>query len=171
MNQSTLNQYFSTVWTSNLKSYRYSGWELLKHIHTSDTVLDVGCGFNEFKNYLPNLIGIDPANRAADIITTIEDYSNPEYFDVALCLGSINFGNEDVILKQVQHVIDCLKPSAKIYWRCNPGIADHGNSMCQDIEFFPWSEEKHAVYCKLFNFELLTCKWDNNNRLYAEWGR
>ena len=58
-------------------------------------------------------------------------------FDVAFCLGSINFGNESNILNQIECVINCLNPQARIYWRCNPGLHDHGNEECETIEFFP----------------------------------
>jgi hypothetical protein len=60
MKQTELNEYFSTKWQSNLNQYTYSGWALADKIHTNELVLDVGCGFNEFKSRIPNLIGIDP---------------------------------------------------------------------------------------------------------------
>ena len=33
-----------------------------------DNVVDIGCGFNEFKGKITNLIGIDPYNDKADIM-------------------------------------------------------------------------------------------------------
>lgn len=175
MNQQELNKYFSTKWQSNLNQYNYSGWALVDKIQPDELVLDVGCGFNEFKQYIPNLLGIDPANDLADIKLPIEffaaDNSNNYKFDVAFCLGSINFGNENNILTQITSVVTCLKPQARIYWRCNPGQADHGNEECKNIQFFPWSIEKHVEYTTLFGFRLNMCCWDSNNRIYAEWSR
>ena len=64
-------------------------------------VLDVGCGFNEFKSRILNLTGLDPAYDRADIKSSIEEYSPPHKFDVALCLGSINFGDKLTIMNQI----------------------------------------------------------------------
>lgn len=171
MNQQELNKYFSTVWRSNLSQYKYSGYSLAEKIKPRELVLDVGCGYNEFKRLIPNLVGIDPANEAADFPTTIENFRNDIKFDVAFCLGSINFGSEIDVLNQINCVVNCLKPKARIYWRCNPGLHDHGNQECEDIEFFPWTIERHIEYSNQFGFKLVKCCWDTNNRIYAEWSR
>lgn len=169
MNQQDLNLYFSTVWKSNLNLYKFSGWELLNKIKSDESVLDVGCGFNEFKQYIPNLIGIDPANNNADYCTTIENFNINQKFDVAFCLGSINFGNEEIILNQIRCVVNLLKPKSRIYWRCNPGYADHNNEECTNIDFYNWSIDNHIEFSTMFGYTLGTIAWDNGNRIYAEW--
>jgi len=175
MSQEYLNKYFSTQWKSNLGQYTYSGYSLIDKVNPGELVLDVGCGFNEFKQHIPNLIGVDPANDLADVKLPIEffaaDNNNNNKFDVAFCLGSINFGGENNILTQITSVVSCLKPKARIYWRCNPGRKDHGNSECENIDFYPWTIDKHIRFSELSGFRLLTCKWDDNNRIYAEWSR
>ena len=174
MLQNKLNNYFANNWKSNLDQYQYSGWVLADKIHINELVLDVGCGYNEFKSRIPNLIGIDPANDLADIKSSIEDFSsdniNWNKFDVAFCLGSINFGDKLNIVNQIACVVNCLKPTARIYWRCNPGVADHGNEECKSIEFYPWTMEEHVKLSELFGFKLVTSCWDGN-RIYAEWSR
>jgi SAM-dependent methyltransferase len=171
MKQKDLNNYFSTIWRSNLNQYKYSGWALVDKIQPGELVLDVGCGFNEFSRFIPNLIGIDPANIQADHRVGIEDFKPTNKFDVAFCLGSINFGGSANIISQINCVVRCLKPKAKIYWRCNPGLADHGNESCKDIDFYPWTIEKHAELADLFGFRLTVARWDTGNRIYAEWSR
>ena len=47
----------------------------------------------------------------------------------------MNFGNEDVILQQIEKVSSLLKPNGRIYWRQNPGQKDHGNEECKSIDF------------------------------------
>ena len=170
MKQEELDKYFSTVWKSDIDRYQYSGWALVDKIQSDELVLDVGCGFNEFKSRIPNLVGIDPANDRADYQVSIEKFNTVDRFDVALCLGSINFGDKLTIMNQIACVINCLRPTARIYWRCNPGIADHGNDECKDIDFYPWSIEEHVKLSELFGFKLMICCWDNN-RIYAEWSR
>lgn len=172
MNQSILNEYFSTAWKSELDVYQYSGWQLVDKVKTGEHVIDVGCGFNEFKSHIPNLIGIDPANPVADILTTIEEFNGNSYkFDVAFCLGSINFGSEDTILEQIRCVVDLLKPKSRIYWRCNPGLYDHNNEECNVIEFYPWTEQKLINHASLFGYSVKELQIDSKSRLYAEWVR
>ena len=170
MKQEELDKYFSTVWKSDIDRYQYSGWALVDKIQSNELVLDVGCGFNEFKSRIVNLVGIDPANDAADYKVSIEKFNTVDRFDVALCLGSINFGDKLTLMNQIACVINCLKPTARIYWRCNPGIADHGNDECKNINFYQWSIEEHVKLSELFGFKLMFCCWDNN-RIYAEWSR
>lgn len=171
MNQQQLNNYFSTHWRGHLNTYNYSGLSLSKKIKSNEWVLDVGCGINSFKPLITNLIGIDPAFSQADYQTTIEDFETDLRFDVALCLGSINFGSEEKIKYQIKCVVNLLKPNARIYWRVNPGLRDHGNKECQTINFFPWSAESLIKYAQEFGFEATDIKQDLNNRLYSEWIR
>jgi hypothetical protein len=171
MTQDNLNNYFSTVWQSDLNRYKYSGWALIDKIKSGEQVIDIGCGFNEFKPHIPNLIGIDPANDLADYKISIEEFNLVKQYDVAFCLGSINFGNEANILNQIGIVVNALKPTARIYWRCNPGSADHPNEECKTIDFYPWTIEKHVEFSELFGFKLDLVCWDNANRIYAEWSR
>ena len=171
MLQHQLNNYFKTHWRGHLNIYNYSGLSLAKRIKPEEWVLDVGCGLNAFKHLITNLVGIDPAFSQADYQTSIEDFKTDIKFDVAFCLGSINFGNEHNILNQINCVNNLLKSNARIYWRVNPGLKDHGNKECHDIEFFPWSKKLLHEYAIKFNFTVKDFKQDLNNRLYCEWAR
>ena len=171
MNQLELNNYFSTYWRGHLNTYLYSGLNLAKQIKDDEWVLDVGCGINSFKPLIANLVGIDPAFGQADYQTTIEDFETELRFDVALCLGSINFGDENTIRNQIQCIVNLLKPTARIYWRVNPGLHDHGNKECHAIDFFPWSKKLLKDYARDYGFRAQNIKDDLNNRIYCEWLR
>jgi hypothetical protein len=171
MNQEQLNEYFSTKWESNLDQYLYSGWNLINNIADDEWVLDVGCGPNQFKGKIQNLIGIDPAFDQADYKVTINEFITDQKFDVAFCLGSINFGSEDKIISEINSVVKLLNQESRIYWRCNPGRKDHGNLECQQIDFFPWTFEIHQKFSKHFGFKYVDLKLDSNHRIYAEWLR
>jgi hypothetical protein len=171
MNQTGLNNYFSTYWRGQLNTYLYSGLSLSKKIQPDEWVLDVGCGINSFKPLIANLVGIDPAFGQADYQTTIEDFVTELRFDVAFCLGSINFGTEENIKSQIKYVVNLLKPTARIYWRVNPGLRDHGNKECQKIDFFPWSNDLLKKYAREYGFKVVDLKQDLNNRIYCEWNR
>lgn len=166
-----ISNYFEHVWQPNTGKYKYSGWQLLR-IDPTKKILDVGCGYNPFKEFFKdNLLGIDPYNDAADIRISIEDFETKELFDVAFCLGSINFGSEDVILKQIEKVVSLIKPGGMIYWRQNPGLQDHNNEECKSIDFFDWSFEKNLDYAKRFGCHVHMLVWDTDNRIYSEWKR
>jgi len=171
MNQTQLNNYFRTFWRGQHNQYLFSGTTLAKKIKPYETVLDVGCGINIFKTLIPNLIGIDPAFDQADIKTTIEEFETDNKFDVAFCLGSINFGNTKNIKNQIRCVVNLLKPTCRIYWRCNPGLTDHGNPECHDIEFFHWTPQLLFEYATEYGFSIADMKEDLNNRIYCEWAR
>jgi hypothetical protein len=171
MKQEQLNEYFATKWTSNLNQYLYSGWDLINKVKENEWVLDVGCGPNPFKGKIKNLIGIDPAFDEADYKVTIQEFNTDIKFDVAFCLGSINFGSENKIIQEIDYVVKLLQYKSRIYWRCNPGRKDHKNIECEQIDFFPWSFEIHKKLSEYFGFECIDLKWDNNHRIYAEWLR
>lgn len=170
--QSFLNNYFANHWQSSIEHYVYSGLNIIEKIPTEARVLDVGCGTNPFKGLIKNLVGIDPARQEADIITTIEDYKPTELFDIAFCFGSINFGNDTTILKQISSVVNCLKEKSTIYWRCNPGLYDHKNKLCEKIDFYPWTFERLSFYANFFGYTMQNPVKDTdgkNIRLYCEW--
>jgi len=107
----------------------------------------------------------------ADHNVTIEEFTTDDKFDVAFCLGSINFGSFDTIIAQIDRVVNLLKPNARIYWRSNPGQNDHPHEDCNKIDFFPWTFDKHRKFAEMFGFEVTDLKWDNCDRIYAVWER
>ena len=88
-----LARYFSEVWQPNMKKFKYSGLKLIDEVNNLKPrrVLDIGCGYHEFKNKIHNIVGIDPYNKKADYQVKLLDYHPEEKFDVTLALGSINF--------------------------------------------------------------------------------
>lgn len=175
MNQDYLNHYFGTIWHKNsnpIETAELSGKSLIDKIKEGESVIDIGCGVNPFKSFISNLIGIDPAFDQADYKCTIEEFHTDQKFDVAFCLGSINFGSREDIERQIEKVVSILKPAARIYWRCNPGQQDHANEECKTIDFYPWNVWEHVRLSEKFGFKLMECMWENDNRrLYAEWVR
>ena len=175
MDQSKLDYYFENVWEpSPIDEWEYSGIQIVDKIKPHETVIDVGCGYNLFKDKIPNLLGIDPANDAADIKISLEHFLPDDKFDVALCLGSIHFGDINRITNQIAKVVSILNNTSRIYWRCNPGHHDHDDDMCSQISFFPWNEEWMEHFADMFNYKINFMKYENHktlnrHRLYSEW--
>jgi len=176
INQDKLNNYFSTIWraTQNGKNtYQYTGDYLIDQVHEGERVIDVGCGINRFRGRIPNLVGIDPAFPEADYQLSLEDYVRDHTvikFNVAFCLGSINFGTRENIERQIALLTQILRTKeSRIYWRCNPGRKDHDNKECYEIDFYPWTFEEHYRLAEMFDFAVTDIQWDSNNRIYAEW--
>ena len=173
-NQELITDYFSKHWVPGKGRGPTSHPVIAEKIKDDEWILDAGCGNNPFKALGKQVVGVDPAFEEADVKCTIEEYIPDRQFDVATCLGSINFGTDEVIARQIAKVVSCLKPNSRIYWRLNPGRHDHDNTECADIPFYPWTFEKLREYAKLHNYIQTVEEIDEHPtrpRLYAEWHR
>lgn len=159
-------KFFSKVWEPRNKEYEYTGFKLADVINEADpkSVLDVGCGYHPYKGLIPNLIGIDPYNDAADYMVDILEYEvDPESHDHIIALGSINFNSKEDIEARFAHCVRLLKPGGKFYLRANPGIP-HKTGPYVDI--FPWSFAVVKEFEKKYNLHLETFKKDALERLF-----
>ena len=157
---------------TRLKNLDYSGLSLVNKILPGEAVIDIGCGHNIFKKYIPNIIGIDPAYDAADYKVDLQSFATTQKFNVAFCLGSIQFGNESDIEQQISKVVGLLTPLARIYWRVRPGT-DGPNS---EFGKFPWTLEYQYMFAEKFGFDIRYHAWEtvvdpSPDRLYLEWVR
>jgi SAM-dependent methyltransferase len=170
MKKNMLIDYFEKSWQPDYSKFTYSGWALLDEIAPWETILDIGCGYNLFKEHLgTRLLGIDPANDAADIRVSIEEFDPGNMkWDVLFCLGSLNFGDRGTVFQQVLKSVSLCKPGGRIYWRQNPGTGDHPWKGVEEVVFFPWSIELNYEWAELLGCVVKECKWDNT-RIYSEW--
>ena len=129
------------------------------------SVLDDGGGYKMFKGRIKNLIGLDPYNRHADLQIKIEDYSTTEKFDVILCLGSINFGSYDKIMKELIVCKNLLADGGKMFFRVNPGL-DHEPLESKYINFYPWNVYQITQIAKQLDLAILDLRHDFNDRIY-----
>jgi hypothetical protein len=161
-----IKRFFGEIWRPRTDDYDYTGWQLAEDIAKQNpkNVLDVGCGYHPFKGKIPNLVGIDPYNHAADYEVDILDYKvKPASHDHIIALGSINFNSKDDIEARFSHCVNLLEKSGKFYLRANPGIT-HKTGPYVDI--FPWTFEVVNEFAEKYNLKLETFKQDANNRLF-----
>lgn len=162
-----LNNYFSKIWQPDMKKWKYSGLKLVDEVNALNprSVLDVGCGYNEFKGKIKNLTGIDPYNDQADHKISIMDFRPSQRFDVILCLGSINFGSRDKITAEIAKTVLLLEDGGTIFFRVNPGVS-HNRPESQWIEFFSWNVPFIIELAEKFNLKVLDIRDDANQRKY-----
>jgi hypothetical protein len=161
-----IKRFFGEIWRPRTDDYDYTGWQLAEDIAKQNprNVLDVGCGYHPFKGKIPNLVGIDPYNRAADYEVDILEYKvKPASHDHIIALGSINFNSKDDIEARFGHCVNLLEKGGRFYLRANPGIS-HKTGPYVDI--FPWTFEIVNEFSEKYNLKLETFKQDANNRLF-----
>ena len=166
-----LDKYFRNVWQGEMSKYKYSGPALINEINMLKPrrVLDIGCGYHEFKGKIDNIVGIDPYNDAADLHVKLLDYHPEEKFDAMLALGSINFGSTDKIYAELEHAVSLCNPGAVMFFRANPGLP-HDKSESNWIYFYPWDSNFIVNCAEQLGVEILDIRTDSHkNRLYFVW--
>jgi len=167
IDDTVLKKYFTKVWQSETKKYKYSGLSIIDEVNSMQprAVIDVGCGYNEFKGKIHNLTGIDPYNSRADIQASVENFVAPEKYDVAICLGSINFGSTDKIIEEMTAVKNLLGESGLMYFRVNPG-EQHAAPESKWIDFYDWDPTFISNMAQYLDCKLLMLRQDAGNRFY-----
>lgn len=170
IDSATLKKYFSKVWQPETKKFKYSGLKIIDEVNALKprNVLDIGCGYNEFKSKIPNLIGIDPYNNNADFQVGIEEYKTDTKFDVVIALGSINFGSTDKVFAELEKAVSLCTSKAVLFFRVNPGH-QHDKPEAKWITFYPWNSNFIMNCADYFNVDVLDLRNDSNNRMYFVW--
>lgn len=172
IDQRVLKKYFGEVWQPKTKSFKYSGLAIINEVNSlcPRNVLDIGCGYNEFKNKINNLTGIDPYNDNADIKVSILDYVTDTKYDAVIAFGSINFGSTDKVFSELEKVVSLTEKGGKMFFRVNPGLP-HEPPESNWISFYPWSTNFIVNCADYFGLDILDLKSDNNGRLYFVWSK
>jgi hypothetical protein len=166
-----LDNYFRNHWQGEMKKYKYSGLKLIDEVNNLKPrkVLDIGCGYHEFKGKINNLVGIDPYNSNADIEVKLLDYKPEEKFDATLALGSINFGSTDKIFSELEHAVNLCNPGAFMFLRVNPGLP-HDKDESNWISFYPWDSNFIVNCASILGVDILDIRTDSHkNRMYFVW--
>lgn len=153
--------FFGEVWKPRTDRYHYTGWWLCDEINKTNPqrVLDVGCGYNPFKNRIQNLVGIDPFNNCADFMVDILDYYVPDLYDHIIALGSINFNSRSDIEQRFNRCVELLAPGGQLWMRCNPGIPHQAGPW---VDIFPWNFQTARELADGSGLNLVTMKQDKD---------
>ena len=167
IDEQVLANYFGRVWQPKTKKYKYSGLDIIDEVNALEptSVLDLGCGYNEFKGKINNVTGVDPFNDRADHKCSILEYQPDEKYDITIVMGSINFGSSDKILGELENVVDMVKSGGFLYFRVNPGI-QHDKPAAKWINFYDWDPVFISNAAQHLNCDVLILRQDDNDRLY-----
>ena len=161
-----MKRFFGEIWQPATDDHTYSGWSIVDRINERNpkNVLDFGCGYNQFKPRIKNLVGIDPYNDAADYMIDILEFNVDEKFDHIIVFGSLNFGDEKDIRKRFDRLYNLLDVDGRMYFRVNPGILWPKGPY---VDIFPWSFEFAYKLAKEYACKLEKYKKDKE-RFYFE---
>lgn len=141
-----------------VEKYPPNGRKMIAEINllNPELVIDLGCGLNQYKGKIKNLVGVDLLDYRADIVSDITDLSqhfSSNVADVVLALGSINFGDDELIKKQLAEVKRLLKPQGLAYFRAN--LNDHDPEHKGKLHYYGWSKDKVSEWSSIAGFELV----------------
>lgn len=161
-----MKRFFGEIWQPATDEHTYSGWSIVERINERNprNVLDFGCGYNQFKPRIKNLIGIDPFNDNADYMIDILEFNVDEKYDHIIVFGSLNFGDENDIRIRFDKLYNLLETGGRMYFRVNPGILWPKGPY---VDIFPWSFEFAYKLAKDYNCKLEQYKKDKK-RFYFE---
>jgi len=81
------------------------------------TILDMGCGVNEYKKHLNHVTGVDPYRTEADVIAKQSDFNpNGQVWDVIICFGPQNWYTYDEQYRNFKKLKECLAPNGLLLW-------------------------------------------------------
>lgn len=173
-----MDKYFSQVWVDGTDVFKFSNRASVSakaNALNPQSVLDVGCGFNKYKETIKceKFVGIDPFNPAADVKQGVCEYyedHKDEQFDVVLALGSVNFGNEDKILAEIEAVDKMTKPGGTQFWRVNPNTKHNyhpGFPLNELLVWYDWNEEFIKKIATVYNYEIKDYQEEINDQGYT----
>jgi hypothetical protein len=169
INTLILDMYYARYWKEDVWSYERSGHNLALEVNQlrGNSVLDVGCGNNLFKDHIYYLHGIDVFNEKADQTISLAQFQseNPKVqYDVILALDSVNTGKKADILYSFDQLDKLTKPGGHQFWRVNTAPPTSEFPLLGLVEFFEWDEKfiNELADCNGYQVKEL-CEEKNND--------
>ena len=130
-------------------------------------VIDAGCGKNQHKPFIQNLIGFDASPFPnVDINCAILDAQfEPSSADAVLCLGSIQYISREYILANINKVISWVKPGGLIEMRVmlNDEFSKEYHAIYdKDAVRYPWDDQLRNEITEKYNLEYVVEPWTYN---------
>ena len=135
-------------------------------IKDAKSVIDVGCGFNPYKEYHDNLVGIDIVNKKADFNCDILNFSpGDRKFDVAICYGVLHFNSYHWIRERLEWVVKNITDDGQILMKVNPSSKEDQAEELRSsdvIWFHRWNHGLAQHFADIYNLEVWNWReWRN----------
>jgi SAM-dependent methyltransferase len=155
-----ITEFFGKTWTQTEVDPR-----VVRILGDAKHVIDVGCGFNPYKQFHENLIGVDIVNEKADVNCDILDFPNDNKFDLAICFGILHFNSYEWIRERLEWVVDHTTPDAQILMKVNPSRKEDQAEELQssDVVWFDkWNRGLADHFADIYSLEVLNWReWRN----------
>ncbi len=102
--------------------WKLRGKNLIEKIKTMQSenpdlsILDLGCGYNLYKDHLENVTGVDPYIERADFLVKISDFKPPQKYDIIICFGPMNWYTYDEQFRNMLKIKECLAEGGICFW-------------------------------------------------------
>ena len=156
-----MRKFFGEVWHQT-----ETDPHVLEKLKSAKNPIDVGCGYNPYKQYNSNLIGVDIVNEKADWIGDIIDYPGwDRKFDLAICYGILHFHSYDWIRQRLEWVLNNTTPNAQILIKVNPTPKEDQEESLRssDVVWFDrWNKGLADHFAQMYNLEVWNWReWRN----------
>ncbi len=151
-------------------------------------ILDLGCGYNMYKDYLDNVTGVDPYVESADIMEKISNFKPPHKYDIIICFGPMNWYTFDEQVRNMKTIKESLATNGVCYWShvhnyykvLQPDAANAFTWIAGDLDaafknnafffydriwkynqYFNWTENALTDVCKLTGLNMGAFQYDD----------
>ena len=118
-----------------------------------DIILDIGCGWNIFKKYIPNIIGLDIDFDNINFFADIKGFVNDEYvklhknyFESAFSINALHFGSISNLENIIVNFVSMIKPKGRGFLALNFQRLLDNSSPEELIRIFDTSEPTTIDY-------------------------
>ena len=156
-----IKQFFGTTWNQTEVDDH-----VVDRIINAKSVIDVGCGFNPYKKFNHNLVGVDMINQEEDENSDILDFDTMGCkYDVAICYGILHFNSYDWIRERLEWVVNNTKPKSEILIKVNPSRKEDQAEALRSSEvvwFHRWNRGLADHFAEIYNLEVWNWReWRN----------
>lgn len=143
--------------------------------HNPSKIYDIGCGWNIFKKYIPNIIGIS-GEPQTDIDYHGDEYGfvdekyiqdHQDYFESAFSINSLHFIHLTHLRKRVLDIVSMIAPNGRLFLALNLDMM-----LKLDFNFNGWSIDQVEVWIREqldnmpFTYEVVDINFSHNR---ADW--
>ena len=114
-----------------------------------DTIYDLGCGWNIFKKYIPNIVGVDFNDDYRDIDDQFDDEyvkHHQQYFESVFSICALHFCSLTKFENQIQQFVSMIKPGGRGYLALNFQRFTDFTSETDLIKLFNTAKPNGAMY-------------------------